>query len=165
MTFLQDQTTHLMFIPLPLIIFAASRNNHTIMFFLSEIKISELKSVTYKYLSELNIRKVYNVHCLYSTSCILLADCSSIVMQGENMTCLQVAMQYNVKENKTLLAAARRKVFLIQIRRDKNLQTWVLLTATFSRFQQLMTDTDASTLLIYIFRLTFPKLCKSIIIY
>ena len=36
---------------------------------------------------------------------------------------LQVAKQYNVKENKTLLAQGRRKVPLVQIRRDKGVQT------------------------------------------
>ena len=45
------------------------------------------------------------------------------VMQGEIMKRLQVAKQYNVKENKTLLAQGRRKVTLVQIRRDKGVQT------------------------------------------
>ena len=53
-----------------------------------------------------NIRKDYTLPCLYSTFFILFADCSNLVMQGEIMTRLQVAMQYNVKENKTLLAQA-----------------------------------------------------------
>ena len=43
-------------------------------------------------------------------------------MQGEIMNRLQVAMKYNVKENKTLLAQGRRKV-PVQIRRDKSVQT------------------------------------------
>ena len=36
-------------------------------------------------------------------------------MQGEIMKRLQVAKQYNVKENKTLLAQGRRKVPLVNI--------------------------------------------------
>ena len=70
-----------------------------------------------------NNRKCYNVPCLYSTFRLLLADCTSLVMQGEIMKRLQVAKQYNVKENKTLLAQGRRKVPLVQIRRDKGVQT------------------------------------------
>ena len=70
-----------------------------------------------------NIRKGYNVPCLYSSFCLLLADCSSLVMQGEIMKRLQVAKQYNVKENKTLLAQSRREVPLVQIRRDKGVQS------------------------------------------
>ena len=85
-----------------------------------------------------NNRKGYNVPCLYSTFCLLLADCSSLVMQGEIMKRLQVAKQYNVKENKTLLAQGRRKVPLVEIRRDKGVQTGFLPTATLSRFQQLI---------------------------
>ena len=45
-------------------------------------------------------------------------------MQGEIMNRLQVAMKYNVKENKTLLAQGRRKVPVVQIRRDKSVQNW-----------------------------------------
>ena len=100
-------------------------------------------------------------------------------MQSEIMNRLQVAMKYNEKENKTLLAL----VPVVRIRRDKSVQTGFLRTATFSRFQQLiqgpsvatlyrifvqtfaMTDTEASTLLICIFRLTIPKLCKACIVY
>ena len=107
MTFLQDRITHLEFIHPPLIIFAALKNNHIIMFF-------ECDS---------NNRKCYNVPCLYSTFRLLLADCTSLVMQGEIMKRLQVAKQYNVKQNKTLLAQGRRKVPLVQIRRDKGVQT------------------------------------------
>ena len=77
---------------------------------------------------------------------VLLADCSSLVMQGEIMNRLQVAMKYNVKENKTLLAQGRRKVPLVQIRRDKSVQTGFLPTATFSRFQQLIQGPSAATL-------------------
>ena len=44
-------------------------------------------------------------------------------MQGEIMNRLQVAMKYNVRENKTLLAQGRRKVAVVQIRRDKSVQT------------------------------------------
>ena len=91
-------------------------------------------------------RKGYNVPCLYTTFCLLLADCSSLVMQGEIMNRLQVAMKYNVKENKTLLAQGRRKVPVVQIRRDKSVQTGFLPTATFSRFQQLIQGPSAATL-------------------
>ena len=52
-------------------------------------------------------RKSYNVPCLYSTFCLLLADCSGFVMHGEVMKRLHMAMQYNVKENKILLTQAR----------------------------------------------------------
>ena len=67
-------------------------------------------------------------------------------MQEEIMNRLQVAMKYNVKENKTLLAQGRRKVPLVQIRRDKSVQTGFLPTATFSRFQQLIQGPSAATL-------------------
>ena len=67
-------------------------------------------------------------------------------MQGEIMNRLQVAMKYNVKENKTLLAQGRRKVPLVQIRRDKSVQTGFLPTATFCRFQQLFPGPSAETL-------------------
>ena len=67
-------------------------------------------------------------------------------MQGEIMNRLQVAMKYNVKENKTLLAQGRRKVPVVQIRRDKSVQTGFLPTATFSRFQQLIQSPSAATL-------------------
>ena len=52
-------------------------------------------------------------------------------MQDEIMNRLQVAMKYNVKENKTLLAQGRRKVPVVQIRRDKSVQIGFLPTATF----------------------------------
>ena len=67
-------------------------------------------------------------------------------MQGEIVNRLQVAMKYNVKENKTLLAQGRRKVPVVQIRRDKSVQTGFLPTATFSQFQQLIQGPSAATL-------------------
>ena len=93
------------------------------------------------------------------------------------MNRLQVAMKYNVKENKTLLAQGRRKVSVVQIRRDKS-SNWFLPTTTFSRFQQLIQgpsaatlyrildilNTEASTLLNCIFQLTIPKRCKAWIV-
>ena len=79
-------------------------------------------------------RKGYNVPCLYSTFCLLLADCSNLVMQGEIMNRLQVAMKYNVKENKTLLAQGRRKVPVVQIRRDKSVQTGFYRLPRFADF-------------------------------
>ena len=91
-------------------------------------------------------RKSYNVPCLYSTFCLLLADCSGFVMHGEVMKRLHMAMQYNVKENKILLTQARRKVPLVQIRRDKSTQTCVLLTVSLVRFQRLSQGPSASTL-------------------
>ena len=93
-----------------------------------------------------NIRKGYNVPCLYSTFCLLLADCSSLVMQGEIMNRLQVATKYNVKENKTLLVQGRRKVPVVQIRRGRSVQTVFFPTATFNRFQQLIQGPSAATL-------------------
>ena len=63
------------------------------------------------------IRKGYNAPCLYSTFCLLLTDCSSLVMQGEIMKRLQVAKQDNVKE-KALLAQGRRKVPLVRSRKN-----------------------------------------------
>ena len=42
-----------------------------------------------------------------------------VVLQGEIMNRLQIAMKYNVKENKTLLAQGRRKAPVVQIRRGK----------------------------------------------
>ena len=159
MTFLQDRIMHLEFIHLPLIVCGFE------------------KRPLYHVLFECNSndRKNYKVPCLYSTFCLLLADSSSLVMQGEIMKRLQGPKQYNVKENKTLLAQGWRKVPLVQIRRDKSFQTGFLPVATLRRFQQLiqgpsaatlnrlldirifsMTDTDTSTILIYIFRLTIP---------
>ena len=67
-------------------------------------------------------------------------------MQGEIMKRLQVAKQYNVKENKTLLAQGRRKVPLVQIRLDKGVQTGFLPAATLSRFQQLIQGPPAAIL-------------------
>ena len=77
-----------------------------------------------------NMRKGYNVPCLYSTFCLLLADCPSLVTHGEIMNRLQVAKQYNVKENKTLLAQCRRKIPLVQIRRENGVRTGFLPAAT-----------------------------------
>ena len=91
-------------------------------------------------------RKSYNEPCLYSTFCLLLADCSGFVMHGEVMKRLHMAMQYNVKENKMLLTQARRKVPLVQIRRDKSTQTCVLPTVSLIRFQRLSQGPSASTL-------------------
>ena len=56
------------------------------------------------YECETDKRKGFNIPCFYSTFCLLLADCSDLVIHGEVMTRSQKAMQYNVKENKTLLA-------------------------------------------------------------
>ena len=53
-------------------------------------------------------------------------------------------MKYNVKENKTLLAQGRRKVSVVQIRRDKS-SNWFLPITTFSRFQQLIQGPSAAT--------------------
>ena len=61
-------------------------------------------------------------------------------MQCELMNRLQVAMKYNVKENKTLLARGRCKVRLVRIRRDKSVQTGF-------------------------YRLTNPNLCKTCMVY
>ena len=69
---------------------------------------------------------------------------SSLVMQGEIMNRLQVAMLYNVK--KTLLAKCWRKVHVVQIKQKKNVQTCVLPTATFGRFWQLIQGPTAATL-------------------
>ena len=95
---------------------------------------------------DFNIRKGYTVPCLYSTFGLLLADCSSLVMQREIMNSLQVAMKYNVKENETLLSQGQRKVSIVQIRRNKRVQTGFLSTATFSRLQQLIQCPSAATL-------------------
>ena len=67
-------------------------------------------------------------------------------MQGEIMKRPQGANQYNVKENKTLLAQGRRKVPLVQIRRDQSFQTGFLQAATLRRFQQLIQGPSAATL-------------------
>ena len=67
-------------------------------------------------------------------------------MEGEIMNRLQVAMKYNVKENKSLLAQGRRKVPVVQIRRDESVQTGFLPTTTFSRFQQLIQGPSAAIL-------------------
>ena len=63
-------------------------------------------------------------------------------MQSEIMNRLQAAMNYNEKENKTLLAL----VPVVQIRRDKSVQTGFLRTTTFSRFQQLIQGPSVATL-------------------
>ena len=92
------------------------------------------------------MRKGYNVPCLYSTFCLLLADCPSLVTHGEIMNRLQVAKQYNVKENKTLLAQGQRKVPLVQIRRENGVRTGFLPASTLSRFQQLIQGPSAANL-------------------
>ena len=67
-------------------------------------------------------------------------------MQGEIMNHLQVAMNYNVKENETLLAQGQCKVSVVQIKREKSVQTGFLTTATFSRIQQLIQGPSAAIL-------------------
>ena len=67
-------------------------------------------------------------------------------MQGEILNRLQVAMQYNVKKNKTLQAKCWRKDHFVQIRQKTNVQTCVLPTATFGRFRQLIQGPYAATL-------------------
>ena len=66
-----------------------------------------------------NVRKGYNVPCLYSTFCLLLVDCSSLVMQGEIMNRLQVAMKYNVKENNIASSGSAQSSFCSNQTRPK----------------------------------------------
>ena len=90
-------------------------------------------------------RKGLNIPCLYSTFCLLIADCINFQYHGEIINRLQIAKQYNSTENRNLLSQGRRKVPLVQIRRDKCIQTCVIPTATIVRFQRILHSSSAST--------------------
>ena len=88
-------------------------------------------------------RKGFNIPCLYSTFCLLIEDCIELKFQGDIIKRLQIARQYNASDNKTLLSHGRRKVPLVQIRRDKCIQTCDIPTATMVRFQRLLLGSSA----------------------
>ena len=90
-------------------------------------------------------RKGFNIPCLYSTFCILIADCIELELHGDTIKRLQIARQYNAKENKTLLSQTRRKIALVQIKRDKGIQTCMLPTATIVRLQRILQGSTASS--------------------
>ena len=87
---LQHQTTIVEFILLSQL-FLRLRKTSTLIFF-------ECES---------NERKIDNVACFYATFCLLSMGFSILVVQGEIMNPLQVAVQYNVKK---LLTQGRRQV-------------------------------------------------------
>ena len=88
-------------------------------------------------------RKGFTIPCLYATYCLLIADCIELKFYGDIFKRLEIARQYNAKE-KNLLSQSKRKVPLVQIRRDKSSQTCVIPTATIVRFQQLLEGPSAS---------------------
>ena len=117
-----------------------------------------------------NNRRVYNVPCLFSTFCLLLADCSSLVMQGDVMKRLQVAMQYNVKKKTKhcRLSVGAKFLLFYRLPRLADFSTQFkahLLQPCTEYWTFSKTDTDAFTLLIYLFLLTISKLCKACIVF
>ena len=91
-------------------------------------------------------KRGFNIPCLYSTFCLLLADCSSLVVHGDIVKRSQKTMQYNVKENKNLLVYGRRKVPVVQLKREKSDQTCVLPTTSLVRFESVLRVPNAATI-------------------